>query len=151
MQKIDEIAPGGVGLLIDELPLVTTAQVRPYAIATLLHRGAVKNTEVVASLIPHCNSTDLKLGDWDPFDNEWCDSTRLEKIVDEVLGELVAEGIVRYNTELDLWVLTSKNISTIISWVAALGARMPQHLLMELSRDEINRIPEYIDISHANS
>jgi hypothetical protein len=146
MQKIDEIIPGGVGPLMDELPTLTNAQVRPYVIATLLHRGAVKSEEITACLVSHCNSSDLKVGDWDPVDSEWCESTRLEKIVDEVFGELVAEGTVRYNEELNLWVLTSQNISKIISWVAALGARMPQHLLMELSREQIKRIPEYIDL-----
>lgn len=90
--------------------------------------------------------SDLKTGGWDPLDGEWCEETRLEKLVDEVLGEFTSEGLVRYNEEQDLWVLTAKHISTVISWVAALGAKMPSHLLMEMSRDQICRIPDYIDI-----
>lgn len=138
--------PGCVGALIDELPLLSTANVRPYAIATLLHRGAVRPEEIIASLTPHCRLSDLREGEWDPLDEEWCEGSRLEKLVNEVLGELVSEGTVRYNDESDLWVLTSNNLSAIISWVASLGARIPQHVLLELSRDQIQRIPEYIKL-----
>lgn len=144
-QECSELS-GAVGALIDDLPVLTTAQVRPYAIAILLHRGAVRPSEIAASLTPHCRQSDLKTGEWDPLDGEWCDSTRLEKLIDEVLGELVSEQIVRYNEEQDLWVLTANQVSTIISWVASLGAKMPQHVLLELSRDQIQRIPEYINL-----
>lgn len=138
--------PSSVGIFLEEMPLLTTAQVRPYVIATLLHRGAVRYSEVLASLTPHCNMSDLKTGGWDPLDGEWCEQTRLEKLVDEVLGEFTSEGLVRYNEEQDLWVLTARHISTVISWVAALGAKMPSHLLMEMSRDQLCRIPDYINI-----
>lgn len=85
---------------------------------------------------------DLKVGAWDPLEGDYCEGTRLEKLVDEVLGEFVAEGILRYNEDQELWVLTTTNLPTIISWVAALGARMPQHLLSEMSREQIARLPE---------
>jgi hypothetical protein len=147
---VREETSGGVGLLIDETPLMTTANVRPYAIAILLHRGAIGSAELIASLVPHCRISDLKDGEWDPLDEEWCEGTRLEKLVDEVLGELTSEGIVRYNETLDLWVLTANDISKIISWVAALGARIPQHLLLELSRDQLTRIPDYIHLDNEN-
>jgi len=142
--RCNEMPPGCVGALADEVPLLTTAQVRPYVVATLLHRGAAKDSEITGSLIPHCTSSDLKVGGWDPFDEEYCEGTRLEKLVYEVLGEFVSEGLVRYNDDLDLWVLTTRNISKVISWVAALGGKMPQHLLMEMSREEISRLPGYI-------
>jgi hypothetical protein len=151
MKSAKHELPGGIGLFIDEMPLLTTAQVRPYVIATLLHRGAVRYGEVLSSLTPHCSMSDLKTGEWDPLDGEWCESTRLEKLVDEVLGEFTCEGIVRYNEEQELWVLTSKHLSTIISWVAALGAKMPSHLLMEMSRDQLCRIPDYINIENENT
>ena len=140
----NEMPPGCVGALVDEVPLLTTAQVRPYVIATLLHRGAAKDSEIIGSLAPHCTSSDLKVGGWDPFDEDYCEGTRLEKLIHEVLGEFVSEGLVRYNDESDLWVLTTRNISKVISWVAALGGKMPQHLLMEMSREEISRLPDYI-------
>jgi hypothetical protein len=151
MESAKHELPGGIGLFIDEMPLLTTAQVRPYVIATLLHRGAVRYGEVLSSLTPHCSTSDLKTGGWDPLDGEWCEGTRLEKLVDEVLGEFTSEGVVRYNEEQELWVLTSKHLSTIISWVAALGAKMPSHLLMEMSRDQLCRIPDYINIENENT
>jgi hypothetical protein len=144
--KCNEMPPGCVGALIDEVPLLTTAQVRPYVIATLLHRGAAKDSEIISSLVSHCPSSDLKVGGWDPFDEEYCEGTRLEKMVNEVLGEFVSEGLVRYNEEQGLWVLTTGNIPKVISWVAALGAKMPQHLLMEMSREQLNRLPSYLEI-----
>jgi hypothetical protein len=137
---------GCVGTLVDEMPLLTTAHVRPYIIAILLHRGAIRPEEAVASISPHCSLDDLREGEWDPLEECWLEETRLEKLVNEVLGELVSERIVRYNEALDLWVLTGSQISTIISWVASLGARIPQHVLLELSRDQIKRIPDYIKI-----
>lgn len=136
-----EEAPGAVGPLIDDTPLMTTANVRPYVVATLLHRGAVRHSEIIASLTPHCRVDDLKVGGWDPLDEDWCEGTRLEKLVDEVLGEFVSEGLVRYNEAEDLWVLTPRDLPRIISWVAALGAKMPQHLLSEMSRQQIARLP----------
>lgn len=138
--------PGCVGALVDELPFLTTSHVRPYIVATLLHRGAVRPFEVMASLTPHCRISDLREGEWDPLDEEWCEGTRIEKLINEVLGEMVSEGLIRYNEESDLWILTAEKLSTIISWVASLGAKMPQHILLELSRDQIHRIPDYIKI-----
>jgi hypothetical protein len=137
-----ELLPGAVGAFIDEVPLLTPAHVRPYVVASLLHRGAVKHYEVIAAITPHCRMDDLKVGAWDPLEGDYCEGTRLEKLVDEVLGEFVAEGILRYNEDQELWVLTTTNLPTIISWVAALGARMPQHLLSEMSREQIARLPE---------
>lgn len=149
--RIDEVTGGGCGLLIDETPLLLASHVRPYVIATLLHRGAVRRAEVEASLMPHCSPDDIKVGAWDPLDEDYCDSTRLEKLVDDVLGDFVSEGIVRYNEEQELWVLTGERISTIISWVAALGSKLPHHLSLELSRQQLQRIPEYIQFDHANN
>lgn len=139
--------PGCVGALADDIPLLTTAQVRPYVVATLLHRGAARDSEIIGSLVPHCTPGDLRVGGWDPFDEEYCEGTRLEKLVDEVLGEFVSEGLVRYNEAQDLWVLTTQDIPRVISWVASLGAKMPQHLLMEMSREQISRLPKYIQTS----
>lgn len=140
--KVLELPPGSVGAFIDDVPLLTTAQVRPYVVATLLHRGAVRHDEVIASLTPHCRIEDLKEGAWDPLEGDYCDGTRLERLVDEVLGEFVSEGLVRYNESQDIWVLTTNDLPRIISWVASLGARMPQHLLTEMSHQQIARLPE---------
>jgi len=111
----------------------------------LLHRGAVRPQEVLASLIPHCRADDLRIGGWDSLDNDYCEGTRVEKLIDEVLGEFVAEGIARYNEERDLWVLTCNHLPQVISWVTALDARMPQHLLMEMSRQQLLSLSENIN------
>lgn len=144
--KPSDLPPGCVGALVDDVPLLTIAHVKPYVIATLLHRGAVRLNEIISCLVPHCSHDDLIVGGWDPIDEEYCEGTRLEKMINEVLGEFIAEGLVRYNDEYGLWVLTSRDLSRIISWVSALGAKMPQHLLMEMSKDQIARcimsIPE---------
>lgn len=137
-----EMIPGSIGAFIDDIPLLTTAQVRPYVVATLLHRGAVRHHEIIASLTPHCRIDDLKVGAWDPLEGDYCEGTRLERLVDEVLGEFVSEGLVRYNQDQDLWVLTPNDLPRIISWVAALGAKMPAHLLSEMSRQQIAHLPD---------
>lgn len=81
---------------------------------------------------------------WDGVEGyENDDRPRIEILVAEVLGEMVAEGILRYNEECDLWVLSvganRQNLPKIINWVSAMGGQMPQHLLLEMSRDEIIR------------
>jgi hypothetical protein len=129
------------GALIDELPLLTTATIRPYVIATLLHRGAVRYDEIIASVSPHCSTADLKVGGWDPVEEDWCEGTRLEKLIDEVLGEMIYDGTLRYNEESGLWVLTPNNLSAVISWAAALGARIPFHLMSELNKQQVCRLP----------
>jgi hypothetical protein len=145
-----DLPPGSVGAFIENLPMLTSAHVRPFVVAILLHRGAVKHHEVIASLVPHCCNDDLKVGGWDPLDNDYCEGTRVEKLVDEVLGEFVSEGIVRYNEEQDLWVLTANHIPRIISWVTALGARMPQHVLSEMTRQQVACLPAQTFINSVN-
>lgn len=138
-----ESVPGAVGAFADEVPPLMTGQVRPYIIASLLHRGAVRNCEVLAAITPHCCMDDLKVGGWDGLDNDYCEGTRLEKLVDRVLAEFRAQKLVRYNKKQDLWVLTPDDLPTIISWAGALGAPIPQHLISEMSRQQIARLPEY--------
>lgn len=135
---LSDSLPAYPSVLVDDIPLIQTFHVRPYVISILLHRGAVRNREVIQCLLPHCRQNDLKTGAWDPIDEDWCDEdrTRLEKITDEVLGELVSEGMVDYEEESDLWILSSRQIPKVIAWISALGAAMPKHVLFELSRDQ---------------
>jgi hypothetical protein len=134
---------GAVGPFIDDRPLLTHATVKPYIVAILLHRGAVSFGEVLAALTPHCADVDLKVGLWDDKENYQSDRSRLEHLVGEVLGEMVGTGILRYNEEQDIWVLSvgenRKNLPKIINWVAATGAQLPHHVLLEMSQDEIIR------------
>lgn len=123
---------GAVGQLLEELPILTHAHVKPYLIAILLHRGAVTPQEAAIAITPHCSSIDLKVGAWD---YDYCDedSNRLETLINEVLGGMVGEGIVYYNEEK--YVLTqgqnSKNIPKIINWAASTGGQMPNHLFVD--------------------
>ena len=134
---------GAVGPFIDDRPLLTHASIKPYIIAILLHRGAVSFGEVLAALTPHCADIDLKVGLWDDRENFQIDCSRLEVLVEEVLGEMVGTGILRYNEEQDIWVLSvgenRKNLPKIINWVAATGAQLPHHVLLEMSQEEIIR------------
>lgn len=140
---IVDFVPGAVGPFIDELPIVSHANIKPYIIAILLHRGAVRFVEVLSALTPHCPQIDLKTGAWDSIENcEIEDKTRLELLVEEVLGEMVSAGHLRYNEEQDLWVLAlgknNRNLPMIINWVSATGAQLPQHVLLDMSAANIN-------------
>lgn len=136
--------PGCVGTLIDETPMLTTAHVRPYIIALLLHRCAVKYHEIIATISPHCRQEDLIVGAWDPMTQDYCEGTRLESLVDEVLGEMTGDQLLRYNDEKDMWVLQVKHMSQIINWVSATGGQLPKHLLMEMSAEQMYRLPNYV-------
>ena len=122
---------GAMGALIDDLPRVTHANVKPYIIAVLLHRGAVSFSEVVSSISPHCPLDDLRIED----DYE---KSTLELIVEEVLGEMVAGRILRYNEDKDLWVIdpgsNNQNVPTVISWAATTGAQIPHHFTLEMGK-----------------
>ena len=121
-----------MGALIDDLPMITHANVRPYVIAVLLHRGAVAFSEIVGSISPHCHLDDLRISEDSEFEK-----SRLEEIVEEVLGEMVQERLLRYNEERDFWVLSPgvshQNVSKVISWAATLGAQIPHHFSLEMS------------------
>jgi pyruvoyl-dependent arginine decarboxylase (PvlArgDC) len=130
-----ELAPGTVGAFIDDLPRLETANVTPYVVAILLHRGAVARHELMAALTPHCCQDDIKIGGWDEYDEDWEDSTRLERIVDEALALMVAEGTLEYSEKRDLWVLTGQSLRKVLSWCSCLNGRVPPHLFMELGKN----------------
>ena len=135
---------GSVGPFIDDQPLITHARIKPYIVAILLHRGAVRFNEVLGALTPHCAQVDIKMGMWDGAPYQIDDRSRLEYLIEEVLGEMVSQRILRYNEERDFWVLSvgdnRQNLPKIINWVAAVGGQIPDHLLLEMSRDEIVRL-----------
>jgi len=130
-----ELAPGTLGLLFDETPRLTTADVRPFVWAILLYRGAVRAHEVVGALTPICAHAELYSGWSEDLDD---DRTRLEFLVDEVLGDMTANGLLRYSTKGDLWVLEAgenkRHLPTIIKAVAGIDGSLPKHLIMELER-----------------
>jgi hypothetical protein len=128
-----ELAPGTLGLLMDETPRLTTADVKPFVWAILLYRGAVRAHEVVGALTPICAHAELYSGWSEDLDD---DRTRLEWLVDEVLGEMTAQGILRYSSRADLWVLEAgenkRHLPTIIKAVAGIDGSLPKHLIMSM-------------------
>ena len=130
-----ELAPGTLGLLMDETPRLTTAAVKPFVWAVLLYRGAVRAHEVVGALTPICAHAELYSGWSEDLDD---DRTRLEWLVDEVLGEMTAQGILRYSSRADLWVLepgeNKRHLPTIIKAVAGVDGSLPKHLIMSMER-----------------
>jgi len=141
----DEMAPGFCGLLFDDVPLLTVAHVRSFAWPILLYRGAVRPSEVIAAITAVCSTEDLKSGAWDPLLGDYGDRSRVEMLVDEVMGELISDGTCRYNAEQDIWVLTlgknRVNVHKVINVVTALDGAIPHHLLADLSEDERHRLP----------
>ena len=126
-----DFIPSAAGAFVDEVPLLTHAIVRPYIIAILLHRKAVRMSEVLMAICPHCSSLDLKCGAWGEYEDSYPDMNKLEILVFEVLGEMVSSKLIYYNEEKAFWVLTSgennSNI-TVISWASTLGGQMPLSL-----------------------
>ncbi|MFZ9315672.1 MAG: hypothetical protein ACO24P_00185 [Candidatus Nanopelagicaceae bacterium] len=129
------LLPGALGPFIDDTPLLTHAHIRPHIIAILLHRGGVRFCEVVSALAPHCAQIDLKVGAYGELEDCDPDLSRLENLINEVLGEMVGEQILRYNDEKEMWVLSlgenRKHLTTVISWASVLGGQIPHHLLID--------------------
>jgi len=127
-----EIAPGTTGLLYDDTPLLTHATVRPFVWSVLLARGAVRPCEVLACVTPICSVEDLKSGFSEEIED---DRSRAEWLVDEILGEMTSHGLLRYNPDKDLWILTkgqnNQNLPTIIKAVAGIDGQLPFHLNLE--------------------
>ena len=127
-----EIVPGTLGLLYDETPVMTTADIRPFVWAILLYRGAVRTSEVVGAVTPLCGHSELYSGwseDLDLEDNR----TRLEWLVQEVLGDMTAEGLLRFSTKGDIWVLNSADhfLPTVIKAVSGINGSLPAHYILE--------------------
>lgn len=127
-----EIAPGTLGLLIDETPALTHADIKPFIWAVCLARGAVKTHEVLACVTPICSVEDLKSGFSDEVED---DRSRAEWLIDEILGDMTASGLLEYNQEKDHWTLrrgyNDRNLPTIIKAVAGVDGSLPKHLILE--------------------
>ena len=127
-----EVAPGTLGLLYDTTPQLTTADIRPFVWAILLYRGAVKRHEVVGAVTPLCGHGELYSGWSDDLDLE-DDRTRLEWLVDEVLGDMTASGIVYYDEEDDLWILSAedRHLPRVIKAVSGIDGSLPQQYILD--------------------
>ena len=64
------------------------------------------------------------------------DRTWAEVVTNEVLAEMVFEGLLDYNEEKDIWVLRYSNtaVPTVIKAVAGVNASMPKHFIMEMGQ-----------------
>jgi hypothetical protein len=127
-----EDCPGTIGPLLDELPLLSSAIIRPYVVAIILHRGAVRPSEICAALTPHCAIVDLQVGAWSDLEYDYLEGTRLEYIVDQVLGEFVSEGHLRYNEENHIWVAPPTALKFWMSKATELDAALPRHLTTQV-------------------
>ena len=113
--------------LFDETPRINPARVRPFIVAILLLRGAVRPEEVIASITPHAHPDDLRVTD--------DDQTPLEFTVEATLHEMAAQGFLRIN-DAGLFVLpsTPQAVRRAIALTATLDAQLPDHMLAEVGR-----------------
>ena len=116
---------GCVGMVfIDHQPKATPARIRPFIWAYLLLRGAVRRSEVEQALAGHVATDDNRI-----FDDRH-GRTRLAAMVDDVLGTMVFEGLLRVNGHL--YVLKKEGMTRAVSATCTLNAQLPDHLLMEI-------------------
>ena len=131
-----DLAPSSVGCLIDERPLLTPAIIRPYVIAIVLHRGAVRAEEIYAALVPHCTQLDLNTGVLASLNGDWLeDQNRLEEITEFVLGDMVAKNLLRYNDTEEIWVADESSLVKWVTYACNLDGQLPKHI----TRDESQR------------
>lgn len=125
-----DMVGGCVGLVLsDDQPHGTPGRIRPFVWSYLLLRGAVRRCEVAGALTGHVSSDDIRVVALD-FDDE---RSPLEAVIDEVLGEMVASGLLRIGNQDDgLFVLATAGIQQAVSLVCQLNAQLPDHLLNEV-------------------
>ncbi len=128
IREIQEEAPGYTGPLFDETPRVTAARTRPFIWALLLLSAAVRTYEVVCAMTCHVHGDDVRVGD-DPLGR-----TPLEAVVEEVIGELVDDGLLRPRGD-GLFVLNASAKTRAITTACALNAQLPDHLLSDIAAE----------------
>lgn len=125
-----DFVPGAVGPFADNIPPVTQANIRPYAIAILLHRHYLCLSDLVGAIQPFCPSSDLKLG---IAEIEADDLTRLEALCIDVLDEMHRDGLLHYNDEHKSWSLVAgdkmENLLTYIHWISITGGQLSRESL----------------------
>jgi len=127
--KGKSFVPGAVGPFADNIPPVHQANIRPYAIAILLHKHEISLAELVGAIQPFCPSSDYKVCGGFCYDP---DLTRLECLCLEVLDEMWTNGILSYNEGSKIWSLVggpAVNLSTYINWASATGGMISRETL----------------------
>lgn len=132
-----DLPPGSV---FDDPPRLLLANLRAYAIAILLHKGSITECELEATLVPHCNIDDLKVGGIDPFDEQELMGTRLQKLVTNIINELVAEETVEWSSATKRWVLTLKCPSRIVKWAIATNGMLPPPIRQYVGSDYLEEV-----------
>lgn len=135
--------PGALGAFLDNCSLITHANIRPYVVAILLHRGAVRVSEVLAALVPHCCHGELKSGELiEGMDPDLADKTRLEILVEQVLAEMQASNMLIYHEKSNAWVLSAlagcDNLPRIINWVTSMNSQLPRSITSEILDQKLN-------------
>lgn len=134
IESVYEIS-GSVGLLYDDIPLSTFADVKPFIWATLLFRGGVRPDEVIYSMLHLCNSSE-RYTDWEDCPQDYCNVPRIQWLVEQTIGQMTAAGILLYDQEKDLWELNlgenDKNLPTIIKAVAGVDGSLPSIIRRKL-------------------
>lgn len=82
---------------------------------------------------------DLKVGAWDPLGQDYCDGTRLERLVDQAIADFEDRKLICYSEELGAWVLTMNDLRKVFSWVATLDAKFPAHLSRQIVDQQLHR------------
>ena len=128
MTQATDLPGGFVGPLADTVPLLQEPMVRPYLVAIVLHRGAVRLGELIAALTPHLPISDQQVGGWDWRDKDYHDSdnTRAERLCLDVLAEFVSRGWLRYNESQDFWEALPN--SYWLTMAASLDGQLPRVL-----------------------
>ena len=125
-----DLVGGCVGaVLIDNQPHATHGRIRPFIWAYLLLRGAVRANEVAGALSGHVSGDDIRVAAVD------IDETRtpLDAVIDSVLGEMVADGLLRLaRTDDGLYVLARAGTQQAVSLVCQLNGQLPDHLLNDI-------------------
>lgn len=134
MRDETDVPPGSVW---DEPPRLTLAQIRPYAVAVLMHQGSLTKAALEATLVPHCNIDDLKVGGVDPFDGVEYDGTRLEKLVEQIIQEMAAEKTIAYSAATCCWVFAPQAVHRALRWAIGLNCALPPSLAQYVQQGDL--------------
>jgi hypothetical protein len=127
--------PSSIGLLHDVTPQLTFANVRAFVWAILLYQGHISISDALGSITPVCGTWELRT-DWQDCSEEACDITRAQWLVEQVIGDMTASGILIYRVDTDDWELTTgenhKYLHEIIKAVSGLNASLPNNIKMSI-------------------
>lgn len=131
-KTLEELPPGA---LLTNPPRLTLAQLRGYAIALLMHRGWLSACELQATVVPHCNIDDLKVGGIDPFTDSVHDGTRLEALIEELFLEFSNSELLYWDKEQKVWMPALKRIAKFVQFSVCLNCDLPDTVRKYIQQD----------------